>query len=139
MILPKFEGPHDSIHAIAKKVKELQNSDKFDEAMALIEKTRNSELARMVELFAEAKATIRERKRELAIVIELNDKKIAMAVDTVESVEHLNQKINRKMRIAHAGAEDAIVERVSQRTKDDAMVVVLNVENLIKIDECQIH
>ena len=139
MILPKFEGPHDSIHAIAKKVKEMQDAEEFDEAMALIEKTRNSELARMISLFAEAKAMVRERKRELAIVLEINDKKIAMAVDAVESVEHLNQNINKKMRITQPGTEDAIVERISQRTKNDEMVVVLNVENLGKIDEVHIH
>ena len=137
MILPKFEGPHDSIHAIAKKVKEMQDSEEFDEAMALIEKTRNSELARMISLFAEAKAMVRERKRELAIVLEINDKKIAMAVDAVESVEHLNQNINKKMRITQPGTEDAIVERISQRTKNDEMVVVLNVENLGKIETLQ--
>jgi hypothetical protein len=31
MVLPKFEGPHDRIHAIARKVQELQNLKKFDE------------------------------------------------------------------------------------------------------------
>jgi chemotaxis signal transduction protein len=132
MIMPKFEGPHDSIHEIAKKVADMQNSNNFDGAMALIEKTRNTELARMIDLFDEARAIIRERKRELAIVVEIKGTKVAMAVDAVESIEHLNQEIDEKMSMPQVGLHDQIIEKISQRTKDDKMVVVLNLENLGK-------
>ena len=134
MIMPKFEGPHDSIHEIAKKVAEMQNSNNFDGAMALIEKTRSTELARMIDLFDEARSLIRERKRELAIVIEIKGKKVAMAVDAVESIEHLNQEMDERMSMPQVGLHDGIIEKISQRTKDDKMVVVLNLENLGNID-----
>jgi chemotaxis signal transduction protein len=139
MIMPKFEGPHDRIHEIAKKVAEMQNSNNFDGAIALIEKTRNTELARMIHLFDEARAIIRDRKRELAIVVEIKGTKVAMAVDAVESIEHLNQEIDEKMSMPQVGLHDGIIEKISQRTKDDKMVVVLNPENLGKIDEFHMH
>ena len=139
MIMPKFEGPHDSIHEIAKKVADMQNSNNFDGAMALIEKTRKTELARMIDLFDEARAIIRERRRELAVVIEIKGTKVAMAVDAVESIEHLNQEIDERMSMPQVGLQDGIIEKISQRTKDDKMVVVLNLENLGKIDEFHIH
>ena len=136
MIMPKFESPHDNIHAIAHKVKTLQDSENFDEAMAIIEKTRNTELAKMIDLFDAAKILIKERKRELAIVIEIDGKKAAMAVDAVESIEHLNPEINEKMSITQVGMKDGLIEKISQRTKNDTMVMVLDVENLGQIDNC---
>lgn len=72
-------------------------------------------------------------------MIEIKGTKVAMAVDAVESIEHLNQEIDERMSMPQIGLHDGTIEKISQRTKDDKMVVVLNLENLGKIDEFHIH
>jgi chemotaxis signal transduction protein len=135
MMLTKFEGPHDRIHEIAKKIEDMQKTDKFDEAMSLIEKTRNSELVKMIDLFGEAKTIIREHGRELAIVAEVNGIKVAMAVDAVESIEHLNQNKDDKACDIKIGVGQGIIKEIKQRLNDDKLVMILNLENLCAFDD----
>jgi chemotaxis signal transduction protein len=130
LILVKFETPHNVIHGVAEKVLKMQMEGDFEGALMLIERTRKTDLAQMIKLFEEARASIRERGRELAMVVEFNGKKFALAVDAVESVERLNQNVNEISSLQHAGLEDPVIENVAQRAKDDSMVIVLNVSKI---------
>jgi chemotaxis signal transduction protein len=127
--LIKFENPHSRIHAIAEKVLKMEKAGDFEGASRLIEKTRETDLNKMIALFDEARKVIKENSRELAVVIEL-EKKLALAVDVVESIEQLDENEDERTSIAAAGLDDRLVEKVCIRKKDSSLLYVLNVGEL---------
>jgi chemotaxis signal transduction protein len=66
------------------------------------------------------------------MVVEFDGKKMALAVDAVESVERLSQNVNDIAGLRQAGLKDPVVEKVGQRTRDESMVIVLNVGEIAK-------
>ena len=58
--LSKFDAPHKRIHAIGIEVKELEEKEGPESAYAVIERTRNGDLAEMIKLFSEARSLLRE-------------------------------------------------------------------------------
>lgn len=89
--LEKFCDPHNKIHAIALEIEKLKGSSKFDQAFALIEKTRESELKYLTILFEETRQLLRKTHREMAVILEVNGKSSALAVDQVVSVEPIEE------------------------------------------------
>ncbi|MDQ5911330.1 MAG: CheW-like protein [Pseudomonadota bacterium] len=53
--LKKFDPPHKRIHGIAQQVLDLLHQDKKEQAIQLIEKTRDGDLDRMIQLFSKLK------------------------------------------------------------------------------------
>ncbi|MEO1270700.1 MAG: chemotaxis protein CheW, partial [Myxococcota bacterium] len=63
-----FDEPHRAIHAIAPKVAKLVRDGCDEQALQLIEQTRDSALKPMAPLFEQAKALVSEECREIAVV-----------------------------------------------------------------------
>ncbi len=137
-ILVQFENPHNRIHAIADEVLELEKAGDFGSALEIIEETRTTDLARMISLFEEARSAIKERSRELAMVIELEGKKLALVVDAVETVERLNNDGGERKGIEAAGLEDPIIEKICRRAKDSSLVITLNVGELFRAEAVRV-
>ncbi|MCP4764125.1 MAG: hypothetical protein GY870_20295, partial [archaeon] len=89
--LTKFDVPHQKIHSIAINVKEMEEKENFDSAFEIINQTKESELSEMIQLFSEARTLLRESTREIAMVLEWEDKIMAVSVDSVETVEKLSE------------------------------------------------
>ena len=88
--LEQFDGPHKRIHAIAQSVERLMKQDDQEQAMALIESTRDGDLSHMIHLFAQMRDLIWETQRESALVIRgANDQVTACSVDEIEAVDDL--------------------------------------------------
>lgn len=90
LLLNRFEQPHNIIHGIAAKAFALVEKDRKDEALALIEQTRNKELKTMIALFEEFEKTFEEMTRSLVIVIWAGSQTIGFTVDSVKSVIKLS-------------------------------------------------
>lgn len=90
-LLQKFELPHKKIHAIAVKVEEAKQVGDFEKAHELIEKERKGNLAEMLNLFGEIKVVYKNMFSDLAVIMKDGNRKCAIAVDSVTSVETLNE------------------------------------------------
>lgn len=129
MELKKFDKPHKAIHATAQEALKLKGDGKTDAAVALIRERRDTELAKMVELFENLKRTIRETVKEIAIVIDSGDKPDAVCVDTVVSVEPLQE--DREAQLSFAGDTEASLSRnavIGRRRGREELVLILKPE-----------
>lgn len=85
----RFDKPHQEIHGIGIKAKELIGKNKREEAIKLINETKETKLQQMIHLFDELKRAFAESKKEIAAVIGDSKNKIALAVDEIVAVEEL--------------------------------------------------
>ncbi len=89
--LKRFDAPHKAIHGLARRVEELVREDSKEAALTLIEKTRTTTLARMIELFGETKQLLRSSMREIALVWRFtNGQLVAFSVDRIVTVDALD-------------------------------------------------
>jgi chemotaxis signal transduction protein len=86
--LKKMDEPHRIIHASADEVLKKAENGNFEEALAILEKRRNCELAALIKLFEDSRQILKETRREIVMVVKYGSKQFAMSVDSVQSVEH---------------------------------------------------
>ncbi len=129
--LIKFDAPHKRIHAIAIEVKELEEKEGAESAYAVIERTRNGDLAEMIKLFSEARSLLRESDREIAMVLEWNEQTMAAAVDSIETVEKLSKSNIEETPDTIFSSDNECVVGIGKRDKDDKLVQILDVSRLI--------
>ena len=89
-LLRSFDSPHKRIHAIAQQVMDLVAEGRTDEAFALIQQSRDRDLADLRRLFAEARDAI----HPLLVVVEHDGQKVALQVDEIERVIDVEQLKN---------------------------------------------
>ena len=133
--LNKFDAPHKRIHAIAFEVKELEEKEGSESAYAVIERTRNGDLAEMIKLFSEACNLLRESDREIAMVLEWKDKAMAAAVDSIETVEKLSKSNIEEMPETFFSLDNECVVGIGKRDKDDKLVQILDISRLLEQEE----
>ncbi len=129
--LQRFDAPHKRIHAIGIEVKKLEEKGDFDSAHATIEHTRQGDLAEMIKLFSEARNLLKESHREIAMVLEWNEKTMAAAVDSIETVEKLSKSNIEEMPETIFSSDNECVVGIGKRDKDDKLVQILDVSRLI--------
>ncbi|MFA7383683.1 MAG: chemotaxis protein CheW [Desulfurivibrionaceae bacterium] len=131
-LLKQFEAPHRVIHDIAKKVFALGKKGDMAGAYKLIEECREKELAQMLTLFAKTKEYYRSQNREIAIVLKHQRKLVAMAVDSIDSVEYLEVDSMAEMPSSFAGEEEArFVTLIGHRKHDGSTVLILDTEQVV--------
>lgn len=84
--LAQFDAPHKRIHSIAQAATEAVKEGHADEAQAIIDRTRDGDLAALLQLFAAARSTLAERRHPLLVVLSLAGRNVGALVDTVEAV-----------------------------------------------------
>lgn len=130
--LTKFDEPHKKIHAVADMVKELEKNGNIDEALALIEKTRGKELSDMINLFELTRSILKEESREIAIVLESEETKMAISVDSVASVEMLSESdIEDISKVTFIMNNDSI-SGIGRRGKSGEMALLIDVKKLLE-------
>lgn len=87
----RFDKPHKAIHEIGIKADALIKSGKKEEALALIETTKNTQMQQMMNLFDDVKEAFKESNREITIVIGDGKKNISIAVKKIVAIEYLNE------------------------------------------------
>lgn len=129
--LTKFDAPHQKIHAIAIKVKKMEEEKDFDSAYEIINQTKEGELAEMIRLFAEVRSLLRESNREIALVLEWKERTMAVGVDSVETVEKLSESNIEEMPAVVSTVDNECVAGIGKREKDEELVQLLDVGKLI--------
>lgn len=131
-LLKKFDAPHKRIHGIADEVVALEKAGDVAGAKAIIERTRNGDLAEMIRLFDKLRAQIRESVREIGVVLRLNGRPYAIAVDAVETVSRLSEADTDSMANSLADAyDDPAILGIRCLDKSGAMVVCLDSQGIL--------
>ncbi len=90
-LMQQFDRPHRAIHAVAQKVASAVEDNDFETAHAIIEKTRENELAEMIKLFSDLTRASTAEARETTLVVETEDFTYAVAVDKITTVETIDE------------------------------------------------
>ena len=130
--LIKFDTPHKTIHAIASRVKKHEQNKAFDDAFALINRTRDNELAQMVDLFAEARKLLKEGNREIAIILEYQTTLSAIAVDSIETIEKISPARINDMPSTLCTARNDFISGIGRRETDNGIVQLIRSEKIIE-------
>ncbi len=134
-VLKRFDEPHRRIHAVGRRVVELAGAGDVEAAQALIEQTRTGVLSRLVVLFADAVATVRQSGREIAVVIRGAAQPFAAAVDGIESVERLTpDSVSAIGDVLPQGANAALTG-VARRAKSASLVLMLQSDRLLDAND----
>jgi purine-binding chemotaxis protein CheW len=128
MVLPSMDAPHKAIHATAEEVLRRAEHDNFDGALELIATRRSQELSTLIKLFAEARHTLADGHREVAIVLSRDNHWLAFSADQVESAEQIPEDRIEPMTLAGAGLSYGCPFRVGRRPKTDKTVLILDDE-----------
>ena len=132
-LLQQFDGPHKRIHGLAKKVRALVADNKAEEALALIENTRGGDFATMRNLFANFVALMRElTDTEIAMVLANMNRRAAVAVDAIESVEMLAEGSVEEMPDALRPEENPLAPHVAKRRKTGDIVYLVDAHRIIE-------
>ena len=133
-LLPKFDVPHKRIHGIARQVIDHGAQGQHETAMAIIERTRDGELATMIKLFGEARRIIRADNRELAWVLQVDERPFAVSVDSVASVETLVEKAGEDVSDLLEAAGNGLLKGIAQSKADDRVILLIRSERIIEHD-----
>jgi len=122
-VFSKFDAPHKAIHAIGAKADELIKFGKTQEAIELIEKTKNNELKQMMHIFDEVKTAFKESNREIVVVFGDGKNNLSIAVKKIVAIEYLTDIDQDFIKTTITNTED--LTGVGKR-KDGSFVLLLN-------------
>ncbi len=131
--LNKFDAPHQKIHGIAIKVKAMEEKKDFDSAFEIIHQTKEVELAEMIKLFTEVRSLLRECNNEIAVVLENDKRTMAVAVDSVETVEKLAETDIEELPGTICTVDNEYIAGIGKRNKDDTFVQLLDVTTFLSV------
>jgi purine-binding chemotaxis protein CheW len=90
-MLDQFDAPHRRIHGIAQHVAVALGEGRLQEAQAIIDMTRGTELAKLRELFAGFGRLFAEVRSSMVVVIEQGSGLVGVQVDALDSVVRIPQ------------------------------------------------
>lgn len=134
--LSRFDAPHQKIHGIANSVKTLEASGDFDAAYALLDQTRHGELEEMIRLFSETRSLLEDSNREIALILESEDKLLAAAVDSIEAVEKLTLSDVENLPDSFAsGMDKCFVSGIGKSARRDGIIQLIDADSLVNQHE----
>lgn len=125
-----FDEPHRRIHAVADSVCRLVSEGQPAAAAELIQRTRNRELRQLIDLFAEAKATLRQCSREVAVVLRRSGRQLAVCVDEVSAVERLDPSSMQPLPPGMGAGAGRLTPQVARKGNSGPLVLVADVDRL---------
>jgi len=128
-MLRRFNAPHQTIHGIARSVTDLAARERFDEAFALIERTRSAELNTMIKLFELTRQMIRETRREVGLILRLDGRLHALAVDAVDSVAPL--RMEEDVNGVLTTELQRVIDRIARWSREQQVVMVLRPAEIV--------
>ena len=132
-LLKQFEAPHRVIHGIAEQVFAAVKKGDPNRAYKLIELCRDKELAQMIALFGQTKEYYRTQNHEVSLVLEHQGKLVALAVDSIEAVEHFEEgsMAEAPSALAAADEENRFVTMTGRRKQNGSTVLILDTEQIV--------
>lgn len=128
--MKKFDAPHKQIHGLGVKARGLLDSGHQKEALELIGSSGQSILTGMIGLFTDLYALLQGSQREIGLVAMMDGKVMALAVDSVTSVESLPKETIKPLSSIFGVQAHRVVSHVARRRADDSMVMLFDPEKL---------
>lgn len=123
--LKAFDEPHKVIHDLARKSDELLQAGRKKEAIDLLERARNNELAKLIKLFNTLYTVIEDQeRRDIVVIIQKEDYLFGITVDTIDSTIEIES-------LDKAPVPTELVQHVS--VIDNETVQILNLDAFTKI------
>ena len=134
--LARFDAPHQKIHGIAIKVKALEAAGEFDAAYALLDQTRHGELEEMIRLFSETRSMLQDSNREIALILESDNRILAAAVDSIEAVEKLTLSDVQSLPDSFAFDMDkCFVGGIGRSARREGIIQLIDADSLVNQPE----
>lgn len=130
--LLKFDAPHKRIHQVGREVMDLMARKEHEAALALIDRTRDTALGKLVTLFGEVRDIVRKSQTEIAVVTQRQGRLLAVTVDAVDAVEELQPDSVERMQGGLSGMAASLVGRIGRRQEGGAMVLLLDLGRLFE-------
>lgn len=131
-LFDKIDDPHKAIHELAKKCETLINSGQSAQALNLIKQAEGKELASVIKLFQDYVSLFKKQLEfEIAIVIEVNNLRAAIAVDTIVTVEKLSPESVEPMPDVALEGNKSEAEFIAKSGKDKNLVYLLSAEKIV--------
>ena len=124
-MVQRFDAPHRKIHAVAAQVAERVAAGDHKGARQIIERTRDRELAKMKTLFESLVQHYGEGSREQAIILEALGFTYAVAVDSIESVEYLDDQSEQESPQSMGNADVMAVVGLGRRAGSQQVIQLL--------------
>jgi len=131
MALQKMNQPHQLIHATAGEVLQRAEQGDLPGAVQLLAERRNHELAELSKLFGESRQILREQQRELAVVLRYGEKRFAISIDQMETVERIPEESIERLAATMAGRNGRPPWRVGKRNKTNQTILLLDPDFLL--------
>jgi purine-binding chemotaxis protein CheW len=131
--LKKLEEPHARLHAAAARVMQTVETSPL-EANAAFRRFQEKELASFTRLLPQIRERLIHAHRQIVVVLTLNDQSLGVAVDEVESIERLKNGSIEELPANLQGMKSGLTKMVGRRTRDDEIVLILEVEELFHGD-----
>lgn len=125
----RFDRPHQAIHDLAVQSEQLVLKGQKEQAKSLISAAEQNELLTLVALFDGFEEQMRLSYQEYAIVVNHDNRKIALAIDAVKYFEKLDEIVNDVPFIGNSN--EKVVLGVGRKqigeTTDEVMLLDLDV------------
>lgn len=86
LFLKEFEEPHNSIHNIAVKAKDLVSQKRKNDAIKLVNDSKNKELKKMIGLFHDLYTIIGNSNKEFVVIIQTDNGIKSFTVDKIDQI-----------------------------------------------------
>ncbi|MEN8904802.1 MAG: chemotaxis protein CheW [Clostridiales bacterium] len=125
----QFSGPHFELHNIAKYVFSLIEKNRNSEALKIIEDTKNNSYKDIISLFDSFGDIYRNSIKELAIVLQNNDRYMALIVDKVLYIDKIIEQNNLSNRYDMSAKNNFEVCKLS---KNDLVALLFDTDWLFE-------
>ena len=119
--LRKFDEPHERIHGLAVTVNELKAKGDYENAESLVNGTGGATLGQLGTLFEGLISTLRDRYKELVMVLSVSNRSLAITADATLGIERLQQEQLPAGAIAY---NDRLVNGCASRKSGDVCLLV---------------
>lgn len=134
-VLAEIDIPHRAIHAMADTVDGLLAKNKKQQALDLIEKARETHMAKILDIFEELTNTLCIVSQEVAIVVEHDNTVIALTVDSVEGVESLAEGSLENLPGDTGSEGNYIITKLARRRSNNEPVLIPDLGRIIGAED----
>jgi chemotaxis signal transduction protein len=131
--LKKLEVPHEQLHAAVARVAATAGADPV-QAAAELRHLREKELAAFTRILPQVRERLVHAHRQIVVVFTLDGQALGASVDEVESIERLKDRSIEELPQHLQGMHGGLTRLVGRRTRDDEIVLILEVESLFRIN-----
>ncbi len=132
-LLRKMDAPHKAIHAIAARVEALKEQGRHEEAKRLVASTRETTLARLLDLFTNFEQATGDSHRPVAIIVNTSGTLAALTVDRVEAVEPIDPAAVQPLEDRGVESYSSVIRSIAQRSKGAGLVGLIDESQILDL------